>query len=77
MASSPEKAPWLYQQQALGYNYRITDIQCALGTSQFRRIDETVKRRHAIFDRYQQAFTGNDRLIRQHCHQPGFRSMAK
>jgi len=53
------KAPWLYQQQELGYNYRITDIQCALGTSQFRRLDDTIKRRREIVDRYQQAFCGN------------------
>ena len=54
-----EKAPWLYQQQELGYNYRITDIQCALGTSQFRRLDETIHRRREIVDRYQKAFHGN------------------
>ena len=69
IASSMEKAPWLYQQQVLGYNYRITDIQCALGTSQFRRIDEAVKRRHAIFDQYQEAFSSNSRLICPLCPQ--------
>jgi UDP-4-amino-4,6-dideoxy-N-acetyl-beta-L-altrosamine transaminase len=62
-----EKAPWLYQQQELGYNYRITDIQCALGTSQFRRLDETVRRRREIVDRYQQAFGANDALICPQC----------
>ena len=51
-----EKAPWLYQQQELGYNYRITDIQCALGTSQFVKLDETVERRREIFNYYQQVF---------------------
>ena len=71
LASSLEKAPWLYQQQELGYNYRITDIQCALGTSQFRRIDETVKHRHAIFEQYQEAFAPNDRLIRPPCGAKG------
>ena len=62
--STGEKAPWLYQQQELGYNYRITDIQCALGTSQFRRIDEIVKRRRIIVERYQAAFSQNEGL---HC----------
>ncbi len=62
-----EKAPWLYQQQELGYNYRITDIQCALGTSQFRRLDEIIKRRREIVDRYQQAFGLNDSLICPPC----------
>lgn len=67
MASSPKKAPWLYQQQELGYNYRITDIQCALGTSQFSRIGNTVKSRHAIFERYQEAFALNAKLICPPC----------
>ncbi len=62
-----EKAPWLYQQQVLGYNYRITDIQCALGTSQFRRLDGIVKRRREIVDCYQTAFSQNDQLICPPC----------
>ena len=40
-----DKAPWLYQQRLLGYNYRITDIQSALGTSQFKRIKKTISKR--------------------------------
>ncbi|RKX45012.1 MAG: UDP-4-amino-4,6-dideoxy-N-acetyl-beta-L-altrosamine transaminase [Verrucomicrobia bacterium] len=51
-----DKAPWLYQQQELGFNYRITDIQSALGASQFSRLDEIVAHRRKIFDRYQAAF---------------------
>ncbi len=43
---------WYYQQVALGFNYRITDIQAALGTSQMARIDEFVQRRHEIADWY-------------------------
>lgn len=61
------KAPWLYQQQALGYNYRITDIQCALGTSQFGRLDSIVERRRVLFDQYQQAFGSNPELICPPC----------
>lgn len=64
---SSEKAPWLYQQQALGYNYRITDIQCALGTSQFRKLDQIIKRRREIVARYQQAFEKNNALICPTC----------
>lgn len=56
------KAPWLYQQQELGYNYRITDIQCALGTSQFSRLGEIIQRRRFLFDQYQQAFKSNPKL---------------
>ncbi len=43
---------WYYQQVTLGFNYRITDIQAALGTSQMTRIDEFVQRRHEIADWY-------------------------
>ncbi len=64
---SSEKAPWLYQQQELGYNYRVTDIQCALGTSQFGRLDPIIKRRRVLFDQYQQAFGSNPALICPPC----------
>ncbi len=43
---------WYYEQVDLGYNYRMTDIQAALGTSQMQRIDGFVRTRHAIADRY-------------------------
>lgn len=44
--------PWYYQQVALGYNYRMTDIQAALGASQVTRLTRYVARRHEIADRY-------------------------
>lgn len=50
--------PWYYQQVALGFNYRITDLQAALGTSQMRRIDDFVARRHALVRRYDEALSG-------------------
>ncbi len=53
MTHAPD-GPWYYQQIALGYNYRMTDIQAALGLSQMARLDEFVARRHAIADRYDQ-----------------------
>jgi UDP-4-amino-4,6-dideoxy-N-acetyl-beta-L-altrosamine transaminase len=40
--------PWYYEQLVLGYNYRMTDMQAALGLSQFDRLDEYVRRRHEI-----------------------------
>lgn len=43
---------WYYEQIGLGFNYRITDIQAALGTSQMTRLDDFLKRRHALADRY-------------------------
>lgn len=43
---------WNYQQIDLGFNYRITDIQAALGVSQMRRLDEFVTKRHSLARRY-------------------------
>ena len=45
---------WYYQQIELGYNYRMTEIQAALGVSQMERLDTFVARRHQIADRYDQ-----------------------
>lgn len=46
--------PWYYEQIGLGFNYRMTDIQAALGLSQMQRLDEFVAQRHAIGRRYDQ-----------------------
>lgn len=51
MTHEPDGA-WYYQQIALGFNYRITDLQAALGWSQLRRLDGFVKRRHEIAGQY-------------------------
>lgn len=48
---------WYYEMQMLGYNYRITDIQASLGTSQLQRAEEGVTRRRAIAKKYEEAFT--------------------
>ena len=50
--------PWSYEQRSLGWNYRLTDLQAALGTSQLRRIEEFLARRHAVRARYDAAFAG-------------------
>ena len=44
--------PWYYQQIELGFNYRMTDLQAALGLSQMRRLDEFIVRRNQIAERY-------------------------
>ena len=54
----PEDEIWNYQQLTLGYNYRLTDIQSALGLSQLTRLDEFVARRRQIAAQYDAAFAG-------------------
>ena len=49
---------WYYEMQELGYNYRLTDIQAALGISQLKRADEGLKRRKEIAALYEKAFEG-------------------
>ncbi len=49
--------PWYYQQIALGYNYRMTELQAALGVSQAQRLDQYVARRHVLARRYDQLLT--------------------
>lgn len=52
LMTQPMDGPWYYQQVALGYNYRMTDIQAALGVSQMTRLNQYVARRHEIAQRY-------------------------
>jgi dTDP-4-amino-4,6-dideoxygalactose transaminase len=49
--------PWFHEQQMLGFNYRMTDLQAALGLSQLAKLDEFLRRRRAIAARYDAAFT--------------------
>ena len=48
----PAAGPWVYEQQQLGFNYRITDIQAALGLSQLQRLNEIVAERNRQLQRY-------------------------
>ena len=55
--------PWFYQQLDLGYNYRITDIQCALGCSQMKKLDRFLARRKEIVARYNEAFADCENIV--------------
>lgn len=57
------EGPWFYQQLDLGYNYRITDIQCALGCSQMKKLDIFLKRRRELAERYNNAFIECDNIV--------------
>lgn len=60
---SRDEGPWYYEQIDLGYNYRITDVQCALGISQMRRLDDFVAKRREIAKRYNKAFSENPNIV--------------
>jgi UDP-4-amino-4,6-dideoxy-N-acetyl-beta-L-altrosamine transaminase len=56
MVKTSEMKPWEYEMHDLGYNYRITDFQCALGLSQLHKLDRFIERRIQLAKRYDQAF---------------------
>jgi UDP-4-amino-4,6-dideoxy-N-acetyl-beta-L-altrosamine transaminase len=53
--AQPSPGPWYYEQQTLGYNYRLTDLQSALGLSQLGKLDGFLARRRALAARYDAA----------------------
>ena len=54
----PDEGGWYYEIHKLGYNYRLTDLQAALGLSQLGRLDEFIERRNTIASRYRSALSG-------------------
>lgn len=57
-----EKNSWFYEMTELGYNYRLTDIQCALGLSQLEKLPLFLTRRREIAKRYDSSFRNSDKL---------------
>jgi len=53
-----ERNPWYYEMQELGFHYRITDIQCALALSQFKKLETFINRRRELVKNYDLAFSG-------------------
>lgn len=68
-----ELKPWYYEMQNLGFNYRITDFQCALANSQLSKLNAFKKRRKQIAERYD-AFFGNSKIIQT--YQSSFRDIS-
>lgn len=60
--TEPSHGPWYYQQLELGFNYRMTDIQAALGLSQLKQLNNFVKVRNEIAKTYHHAFANSDIL---------------
>ena len=54
----PDEGPWYYEQQGLGFNYRMTEMQAALGLSQLGHLDAWIERRNAIARDYDRALAG-------------------
>ena len=54
--------PWYYEMHEVGYNYRITDFQCALGSSQLKRLDEFAQKRREIAKQYDESFSSLNNL---------------
>lgn len=71
MQTRPSQEIWNYQQIDLGYNYRMTDIQAALGISQMKRLEEFITKRHAIAKRYDRLLSDLP-LTTPHQHEDGY-----
>jgi dTDP-4-amino-4,6-dideoxygalactose transaminase len=53
-------APWYYEMKEIGWNYRVDETSCALGLSQFKRLQKNIDKRRKIVDLYNKAFLNND-----------------
>ncbi|BBG65038.1 bacillosamine/legionaminic acid biosynthesis aminotransferase PglE [Hydrogenimonas sp.] len=62
MVKTPDMLPWEYEMRELGFNYRITDIQCALGLSQLKKLDGFIQRRRELARRYDEVFADHPNI---------------
>lgn len=67
LMKNPTDDPWYNEQRELGYNYRMTDFQAALGLSQLKKLPAFKKRRQEIVKQYQKAFSDIPQISMQQC----------
>lgn len=63
-----DDAPWMCEQAELGYNYRLSEIQCALGISQLKKLDQFIARRTEIADKYYKGLCGLGNVTLPYIH---------
>jgi len=63
LISNDKNLPWYYEMHDLGFNYRLTDFQCALGNSQLKKLDNFIAKRRSIAKMYDVAFKSLDHVI--------------
>lgn len=63
LLTNKEEGQWYYEVQRLGYNYRLSDVMCALGKSQLKKLDSFVAYRRKIAQRYDQQLQGLNNII--------------
>jgi UDP-4-amino-4,6-dideoxy-N-acetyl-beta-L-altrosamine transaminase len=74
LMTRPSEGDWYYQQINLGFNYRMTDLQAALGVSQMLRLDEFVTQRHTLQERYDLLLSSLP-IVRPYQNQDGYSAL--
>ncbi len=72
MISNPSEGPWFYEMREVGMNYRLTDIQCALGRNQLKKLETFLARRKRVAEIYREGFKPFVDFIRPVQVLPGF-----
>lgn len=72
MVSNPSEGPWVYEMREVGMNYRLTDIQCALGRNQLKKLETFLARRKRVAEAYRKSLKSFVDVIRPVHVLPGF-----
>jgi|TARA_R110002126_G_scaffold107420_7_gene242766 UDP-4-amino-4,6-dideoxy-N-acetyl-beta-L-altrosamine transaminase len=63
LMTEPSHGPWYYQQVDLGFNYRMTDVEAALGLSQLKKLPSFLEKRNALAQQYDELFSAHDNIV--------------